>query len=129
MMILRSPILLLVAALASPAFAQPDDDMEGYARTGSVYHRIDMDGGTPAACEALCDRSGQCQSWTWAMAGLYGPDTQCSLLSGAPTPTARPGHITGLSPALRARIDRANERPLSTLEQAALAATEPRRYR
>ncbi|MBR9826750.1 MAG: hypothetical protein GYB36_13270 [Alphaproteobacteria bacterium] len=124
-------VLLLSAlgalALTSPAMAQ-DDDLEGFVRTGSIYHRLDMSQGTPAICEAVCARDQQCQSWSWAQAGLMGPDAQCQLLSSAPTPQRRPGHVTGLAPQLRERIDQASERALSAREQAALAATEHRPY-
>jgi len=122
----------LVTALALMTLTAPIAGAEGYregwSRTGSVYDRIEMDEGTPAACEALCGRDGQCQSWSWARAGMQGPYPQCSLLMSAPTPRRTPGSVTGLAPALRDRLDAASDRAPTAAEIEALRATEPRPF-
>lgn len=121
--------LLLLAALSLSYPAHADGYRDGYSRFGSVYDRIEMDGGTPAICEALCAEDAMCLSWSWSRPGLQGPDAQCALLAAAPTPQRRPGHVTGLSPALRARLDAASERAPTAREIEALRATLAQPYR
>lgn len=110
-----------MSVLASPAIA--DDVLDGWARRGSVYDRIDMDEGTPRACSALCDRDAMCRAWVWTRPGLNGPDAQCALLASAPTPYRAPGQSTGLAQVLVDVIEAAAERSPSPREIEALRAT------
>lgn len=125
---MRSAILLRTAALLALVLADgpasADDVMDGWARRGAIYASITMDDGTPAGCAALCSRDGNCQSWVWTVAGLDGPDTQCALLSAAPTPFRAPGRVTGLSADLVQRIEAAAERPPSPREIDALQSMQ-----
>ncbi|GLK50685.1 PAN domain-containing protein [Maricaulis virginensis] len=120
--LLRTAALLALVLAAGPASA--DDVMDGWARRGAIYASITMDDGTPAGCSALCSRDGNCQSWVWTVAGLDGPDTQCALLSAAPTPFRAPGRVTGLSADLVQRIEAAAERPPSPREIDALQSMQ-----
>ena len=120
--LLRAAALLALVLAAGPASA--DDVMAGWARRGAIYASITMDDGTPAGCAALCSRDGNCQSWVWTVAGLDGPDTQCDLLSAAPTPFRAPGRVTGLSADLVQRIEAAAERPPSPREIDALQSMQ-----
>lgn len=119
---MRAAILLALALASGPANA--DDVMDGWSRRGAVYATIAMDDGTPASCAALCSRDGNCRSWVWTIAGLDGPDTQCALLSAAPTPFRSPGRVTGLSADLVQRIEAAAERPPSPRELNALQSMQ-----
>lgn len=114
--------LVCIAIFALPSAAIADDVLDGWTRRGSVYQRIDMDGGTARGCAAICASDSQCQSWVWTISGLESPWEMCSLLSAAPTARLAPGHITGLSQALTTRIDEAITRAPSLREQAALRA-------
>lgn len=129
---MRSVILLPAAALFAFVLAsgpaRADDVMDGWSRRGAVYASIAMDGGTPASCAALCNRDGNCQSWVWTVAGLDGPDTQCALLSAAPTPFRAPGRVTGLSAELVRHIEAAAERPPSPREVNALQSLQQGEY-
>ncbi|MEP3072388.1 PAN domain-containing protein [Maricaulis sp.] len=119
---MRATILLALVLASGPANA--DDVMDGWSRRGAVYASIAMDDGTPASCAALCSRDGNCRSWVWTIAGLDGPDTQCALLSAAPTPFRSPGRVTGLSAGLVQRIEAAAERPPSPRELNALQSMQ-----
>jgi ABC-type amino acid transport substrate-binding protein len=115
----------LLAALLAGGAAAADDLLEGWARRGAVYHRVDMDQGTAQACEALCTADGACQSWVWTRAGLNGPDARCELLNATPTPFRSPGRTTGLSGDLSNALDRAMDRAPSERELRAIQALEP----
>lgn len=104
--------------LAAPAGAE--DVLNGWARRGSVYERIDMDDGTPQACAALCRADGQCRSWVWTRSDLTGSYEMCALLSSVPTAYPAPGQATGLSPRIAERLDMAMDRAPSSRESRAL---------
>ena len=118
----RSTPLLALAALAclTSAPAVAEDVLDGWARRGSVYERIDMDGGTPLSCAALCESDQQCRAWVWTQSALTGSYDSCALLSSVPTAYPAPGQATGLSPALADRLDTAMDRPLSQRETLAI---------
>lgn len=118
------PAAAALVLVAHPGIALGDDVLDGWARRGAVYRSVVMDGGTPAACRALCDGDGLCRSWVWTMPGLNGPDTQCALLSAAPTPYRAPGRITGLADVLVRQIEAAAERPPTPREVEALRAAD-----
>ncbi|WP_238934794.1 PAN domain-containing protein [Maricaulis parjimensis] len=108
----------LACATSAPALA--DDVLDGWARRGAIYQRIDMDAGTPQACAALCAGERQCEAWVWTRAELTGSYETCSLLSAALPPYRAPGQVTGLSPILSDRLDAAMERAPSARETRAL---------
>ena len=114
--------VLIAASLAAP-LAAADDVLDGWARRGAVYNRVDMDEGTPRACAALCNGDAMCRAWVWTRPGLNGPDAQCALLAAAPTPYRAPGQSTGLARVLADAIEAAAERPPSPREIGALRAT------
>lgn len=118
----HAAVLFTLVLAAGPARA--GDVMDGWTRRGAVYASIAMDDGTPAGCAALCSRDRTCQSWVWTIAGLDGPDTQCALLSAAPTPFRAPGRVTGLSADLVQRIEAAAERPPNPREIEALQSMQ-----
>lgn len=109
--------IVCVATLGLSSAANAGDVLDGWTRRGSVFQRIDMDGGTARGCAEICATDSQCQSWVWTRAGLESPWEMCSLLSAAPTARLAPGHITGLSRALAQSIDEAISRAPSLREQ------------
>lgn len=115
---------LLITQLASGS-AAADDLLDGWARRGAVYHRVDMDQGTVQACQALCTADGDCQSWVWTRPGLNGPDARCELLNATPTPFRSPGRTTGLSGQLSRSLDQAMDRAPSEREIRAIQALDP----
>jgi hypothetical protein len=114
-----------LAALLANGPTLADDLLDGWARRGAVYHRIDMDQGTTQACHALCTADDNCQSWVWTRPGLNGPDARCELLSATPTPFRSPGRTTGLSGQLSRSLDQAMDRAPSEREIRAMRALEP----
>lgn len=107
--------------------AQPVPDgavLDAHERRGAVYARLD---GLPAeswqACAAACGLDAQCEAWTWRE-GFAGRAARCDVLSAALTPVPAPGAVTGLSPALAARIEAAGERAPTEAEIEALEAVE-----
>lgn len=117
----------MFSILASLLLAQPLPDgavLENHERRGAVVARLD---GLPAeswqACAAACGLDGQCEAWTWR-AGYTGRAARCDILSAALTPLPAPGAVTGLSPALAARIEAAGDRAPTRTEIRALEAVE-----
>jgi hypothetical protein len=117
-------LMISVAGLSGPAGA--DDVLEGWTRTGSVYQRIDLDGGTARTCAAICNGDQQCRAWVWTLPGLEGPDARCGLLSASETPRPAPGRVTGLSEEIAAWYNAAAERPPTEREIEALLETRTR---
>ncbi len=119
---IRAAHVAVLAALGVLVSApvDADDILEGWARRGSVYERIDMDDGTPLACAALCGADNQCRAWVWTQSELTGNYDTCALLGSVPTAYPAPGQATGLSPALADHLDAAMERPLSSREVQAI---------
>jgi hypothetical protein len=110
-----------------PFSAQADDVLSGWTRIGSVYQRIDLDGGTTRTCASICNGDPQCQAWVWTMPGLEGPDAGCSLLAASETPRPAPGRVTGLSEHIADWYDASAERPPSDREIEALLAAQATR--
>ena len=125
--------LLLAAALAGdpalaggpspsgePAAAGTGAMLHDHARRGLTLARLDgLAGQSAAACAAVCASRTGCQAWTWRT-GFSGRAARCDLHGAAATPFRHPGAVTGLAPALSARIDAAAERPPSARERKAL---------
>lgn len=117
----RRMLWILLADLLGTSPAVADDMLEGWARRGAVYDRIDLDGGSPLACAALCREDRQCRSWVWTQSAVTGSYESCALLSATPTAYRAPGQVTGLSPVIADRLDAAMDRPPSAREEQALA--------
>lgn len=113
-------IALLMAFQPLPSGAV----LEAHERRGAVIERLD---GLPAeswqACAAACGLNASCEAWTWR-AGFTGRPARCDILSAARTPVPAPGAVTGLSPALAARVEAAGERAPDADEQRALQAVD-----
>ncbi|MCC5996066.1 MAG: hypothetical protein JJU18_06830 [Oceanicaulis sp.] len=114
------PLILLAAAPFLPAGAV----MADHERRGAVIERPDGLAELSAqACASVCALRETCAAWSWRPV-LRDRPGGCALL-GAVTPARfSPGAVTGLSPALAARIDAAAERPPSARERVALEALE-----
>lgn len=118
-------LLLLLAALQSSG--DPNLQIrDGHERRGAVLAHMD---GLPAesapACAAACGLNPSCRAWTWRAGDPFRP-ARCDVQAHVTTPTARPGAVTGLSPAFSAEIAAAMDRPLSAREQAAARAASSR---
>ncbi|MEO1037913.1 MAG: PAN domain-containing protein [Pseudomonadota bacterium] len=112
-------LLALQAALPSGAV------LEGYERRGAVIARLDgASVESWRACASSCSYHQACQSWTFHQ--TYGEHpAQCRLHANAPTPTAHPGAVTGLSAGLARRIEDAAERAPDARERRALSSAAP----
>ncbi|TGY89676.1 hypothetical protein E5163_00600 [Marinicauda algicola] len=98
--------------------------LEAHERRGAVIARLDgLPGESWQACAAACGLDRRCEAWTWR-AGFSGRSARCDILSAARTPVPAPGAVTGLSPALAARIEAAGERAPDPDEVRALEAVE-----
>jgi len=117
----------MIAVLAAIVFmtaqaAPPGAVLEGHERRGGAIERLDGAAAiSSAACGTVCARRPDCQAWTWRT-GWAGREARCELHGFAATPSPHPGAVTGLSPALAARIDAASERAPGAREISALEA-------
>ncbi len=120
MLALILPLLILSAAPAVPAGAILVD----HERRGGVIERPDGLAELSAnACAAVCGLREDCMAWSWRPAAGERAGG-CALLGAVRTAVPSPGAVTGLSPALAARIEAAGERPPNARERAALEALE-----
>lgn len=113
-------VLALLLAQPLPSGAV----LEAHERRGAVTARLD---GLPAeswqACASACGLNAACEAWTWRE-GFTGRAARCDILSAALTPVPAPGAVTGLSPALAARIEAAGERAPDAREIEGLQAVD-----
>ncbi|MGJ3231331.1 MAG: PAN domain-containing protein [Oceanicaulis sp.] len=121
-------LLLASAASVEPALAGGPDGgaapagavLTDHARRGMTFERLDgLAGESAAACAAVCATRPACAAWTWRT-GWAGRAARCDLHGAAATPAPHPGAVTGLAPALAARIEAAAERAPTAREQRAL---------
>lgn len=131
-MSLVAPLLLALALAADPALAGGPEPapgpagavLEDHARRGMTFARLDgLAAQSAPACAAVCATRDQCRAWTWRL-GFSGRPARCDLHAVAATPVPTPGAVTGLSPALAARIEAAADRAPSARERAALRAAD-----
>jgi len=111
---------LLIASLALTPGLPSGAVLQGEERRGAVLVRLD---GAPAlswqACAAACGYQQACQAWTH-----YAYPARCTLHNAPLNPRPYPGAVTGLSPSLAARIERASERAHSDRERLAIGGVE-----
>lgn len=120
MMGLILPLLLLIAAPVLPAGAILAD----HERRGAVIERPDgLAEASAHACAAVCGLREDCMAWSWRPSAGMRPGS-CALLGAVRPATPSPGSVTGLSPALAARIEAAGERAPNARERAALEALD-----
>jgi len=120
MMALILPLLLVIAAPAVPSGAIVAD----YERRGAVIERPDGLAQVSAnACAAVCGLREDCMAWSWRPALGERPGG-CSLLGAVRPVVPSTGSVTGLSPALAARIEAAGNRAPNARERAALEALD-----
>jgi hypothetical protein len=114
--------VLLIASLAAGPGLPSGAILHGEERRGAVLVRLD---GAPAlswqACASACGYYEACQAWTH-----HAWQNRCTLHNAPLTPRPFPGAVTGLSPALAARIERTIERAPSERERGALGGIEAR---
>lgn len=114
--------LLMMMQSASPApSALPSGAiLEAQARRGVLMRLDGAAAQSVEACISACDLTPNCQAWTY-----HQPETdrapRCDLHPIAGPSHYDPGAITGLSPALAARIEAGAERPPSRRELRALS--------
>jgi hypothetical protein len=114
------PLLLLVAAPAVPSGAI----MADHERRGGVIERPDgLAEASANACAAACGLRQGCMAWSWRPAAGERAGG-CALLGSVRPAMRSPGSVTGLSPALAARIEAAGERAPNARERAALDALD-----
>lgn len=120
MLALILPLLLLFAAPAVP----PGAIMADHERRGAVIERPEGLAEVSAnACAAVCGLRDDCMAWSWRPAAGE-RSGGCALLGAVRPAVPSPGSVTGLSPALAARIEAAGERAPNARERAALEALE-----
>lgn len=114
-------LALLIASLSLPHGVPSGAILHGEERRGAVLERLE---GAPAlswqACAAACGYREACQAWTH---NAY--QNRCTLHAAPLPPRPFPGAVTGLSPALAARIERSIDRPPSAREREALEGQAP----
>lgn len=114
-------VMLLLASLSLPHGVPSGAILHGEERRGAVLVRLQ---GAPAlswqACAAACGYREACQAWTH---NAY--QNRCTLHAAPLPPRPFPGAVTGLSPSLAARIERAIEREPSAREREALEGGLP----
>lgn len=112
---------LLIASLSLAPGLPSGAVLQGEERRGAVLVRLD---GAPAlswqACAAACGYQEACQAWTH-----HAWPARCTLHNAPLTPRPFPGAVTGLSPALAARIERSIERAPSAREREAVTGHSP----
>lgn len=114
------PLLLLITAPAMP----PGAILADHERRGGVIERPDGLAELSAnACAAVCGVRHDCLAWSWRSVSGERPGG-CALLGAVRPAMPAPGSVTGLSPALAARIEAAGERAPNARERAALEALE-----
>lgn len=112
------PFFLLIAAPGLPAGAMLSD----HERQGAVIASPDgLAEASANACAAVCGLREACMAWSWRPAVGQRPG-RCVLLGAVRPATPSPGSVTGLSPALAARIEAAGNRAPNARERAALQA-------
>ncbi|WP_439637388.1 PAN domain-containing protein [Oceanicaulis sp.] len=114
--------LLMMVQSASPAplTLPPGAILDAQARRGVLMRLDGAAAQSPQACISACDLTPNCQAWTY-----HRPEAdrapRCDLHPIAGPSHFDPGAITGLSPALAARIEAGAERAPSVRERRALS--------
>lgn len=113
-------LMLVQSASPAPSALPPGAILEAQARRGVLMRLDGAAAQSVEACISACDLTPNCQAWTYNQ-----PETaraaRCDLHPIAGPSHFDPGAITGLSPALAARIEAGAERAPSLRERRALS--------
>jgi hypothetical protein len=76
---LTGGLVLAIATLPTPAFAQT-----GFDRHGSDYSNFQIRSGDPAVCAARCERDARCRAWSFSYPRTKSATAVCWLKSKVP---------------------------------------------
>jgi len=119
--------LMLQTAAPAPVILPPGAMMENHARRGVLTRLDGAAAQSVEACISACDLNAQCQAWTFRPGDVQRA-ARCDLHPIAGPSQFSPGAMTGLSPALAARIESGAERSPSLRERAALSGEPPQAH-
>lgn len=85
-------------------------------RAFSDYHRFELEGRAPEACQNAClADAGKCRAWAYVRPGFQGPKALCYLKHAVPAPSPDKCCISGVAPARAPEIQRPDGGIASTM--------------
>lgn len=117
-------LILVQSAMPAPSALPSGAILEAQARRGVLMRLDGAAAQSVEACISACDLTEGCQAWTY-----HRPEAarapRCDIHPIAGPSHFDPGAVTGLSPALAARIEAGAERAPSLRERRALSEDAP----
>ena len=114
-------LLMLQTAAPAPTALPPAAVIENHARRGVLVRLDGAAAQSVQACISACALNAACQAWTYRPVQTARA-ARCDLHPIAGPSQYAPGALTGLSPALTARIEAGAERAPSPRERTMLSA-------